>query len=82
MREHSMLIAANNDMSAIAHQIVELCEWRGERAYLGRIRQTTLMMKNTRVRACSLYRIRQLAATYVNFVYFVRIKMFDIYIYI
>ena len=26
-----MFIAANNDMSATAHQIVELCEWRGER---------------------------------------------------
>ena len=30
----ALFIAANNDiMSATAHQIVELCEWRGERAY-------------------------------------------------
>ena len=28
-----MFIAANNDTSATAHQIIELCEWRGERAY-------------------------------------------------
>ena len=28
-----MFTAANNDMSATAHQIVELCEWRGESAY-------------------------------------------------
>ena len=28
-----MFIAANNDMSATAHQIVKLCEWRGESAY-------------------------------------------------
>ena len=29
----NMFIAANNDMSATSHQIVELCEWRGEHAY-------------------------------------------------
>ena len=28
-----MFMAANNDTSATAQQIVELCEWRGERNY-------------------------------------------------
>ena len=32
VRKH-MFISANNAMSATAHQIAELCEWRGERAY-------------------------------------------------
>ena len=31
--EHVAFMAANSDVSATAHQIVELCEWRGERAY-------------------------------------------------
>ena len=28
-----MFSAANNETSATAHQIVELCDWRGEHAY-------------------------------------------------
>ena len=28
-----LFMAANSDVSATAHHIVELCEWRGERAY-------------------------------------------------
>ena len=31
--EHVMFMAANRHVSATAHQIIELCEWRGERAY-------------------------------------------------
>ena len=33
VREHVMFMAANRDVSATAHQIVELCEWRGKRTY-------------------------------------------------
>ena len=33
VREHVMFLTTNSDVSATAHQIAELCEWRGERAY-------------------------------------------------
>ena len=32
VREHVMFMAANSDVSATAHQILEPGEWRGERA--------------------------------------------------
>ena len=33
VREHVMFMTTNSEVSATAHQIAELCEWRGERAY-------------------------------------------------
>ena len=33
VREHVMFMTTNSDVSATAHQIAELCERRGERAY-------------------------------------------------
>ena len=33
VREHVTFMTTNSDVSATAHQIAELCEWRGERAH-------------------------------------------------
>ena len=45
VREHVMFMTTNSDVSATAHQIAELCEWRGERAY--RPNQANGLMRKT-----------------------------------